>query len=86
MYVISVCDDCQEKGQRFHLPAMHACRTCVSFGALCLKASIFVYTADCEPGNKKAFEILTEEYVSKTLDPDLNLLVCLQMQFMLVKV
>ena len=53
-----VCEQCKEKGQVSHYLASRACTKCLEEGKECIKLAAFVFTRDCEKGNKKAMETI----------------------------
>ncbi len=70
----SVCEDCRANGQISHYPALRACESCLSQNEACVKRAMFVITADCETGNKSAFEIIRTSIEEGTIDPNVSTL------------
>ncbi len=70
-----VCDDCRTKGQLSYFPACRACTKCLEKGQKCVKLAVFVYTSDCEEGNKKALEQINNQLEDGTIEPELALMV-----------
>ena len=64
-----VCEECQVNGQISHHPAMRACASCLSANETCVKRAMFAVTADCESGNKSAFEMTRTSIEEGTIDP-----------------
>ena len=72
-----VCEECKGSGQVSHHPSLRACSTCLSQNEECIKRAIFVATADCETGNKGAFEMIRTSVEEGKVDPDISLLTVL---------
>ena len=72
-----VCEECKGKGQVSHHPSLRACRTCLDQNEECIRRAIFVATADCETGNKGAFEMIKKSVEDGNVDPDISLLTVL---------
>lgn len=72
-----VCEECKGKGQVSHHPSLRACRTCLDQNEECIRRTIFVATADCETGNKGAFEMIKKSVEDGNVDPDISLLTVL---------
>lgn len=70
-----VCDCCTIKGQVSYFPACRACAKCLEKGQKCVKLATFVYTSDCEEGNKKALENIKQQIQEGTIEPELALMV-----------
>ena len=70
-----VCDDCTVKGQISYFPACRACVKCLERGHKCIKLAVFVYTSDCEEGNKKASENINQQIQDGTIEPELALMI-----------
>ena len=65
-----VCEDCKSSGQiNYHL-ALCACTSCAEENAICVERALFVLTADCETGNKGAFEMIRKSIQNETIDPE----------------
>jgi len=71
-----VCGECKELGHSSHIPSLRACRRCLETKQRCLRAAVLVVATDCESGNKKAFELITESRAKGDLDP-LFIFICL---------
>ena len=69
-----VCEECKGTGQVSHHPSLRACSTCLSQNEECVKRAIFVATADCETGNKGAFQMIRKSVEEGNVDPDISLL------------
>ena len=72
-----VCEECRVNGQISHHPAMRACASCLSANETCVKRAMFAVTADCESGNKSAFEMIRTSIEEGTIDPNLSTLTVL---------
>lgn len=72
-----VSDECKGKGQVSHHPFVHTCRTCLIQNEECIRRDIFVATADCETGNKGAFEMIRKSVEEGNVDHDISLLTVL---------
>ena len=72
-----VCEECKEKGQVSHHLSLRACVTCLDQKQKCVKRAIFVGTADCETGNKGAFEMIRKSIEEGTMDPEISLFTAL---------
>ena len=70
-----VCDDCAVQGQVSYFPACRACAACLEKGETCVKLAAFVYTSDCEEGNKKALENFNQQIEEGTIEAELALIV-----------
>ena len=68
-----VCGECKEKGQVSHHSSLRACATCLEQNEKCVKRAIFAATADCETGNKGAFEMITKSIEEGNMDPEISL-------------
>ena len=51
-----VCDNCTLQGQKSTIPALRACKKCIRKDKKCIKLVVLLVAADCEQGNKSAFE------------------------------
>ena len=65
-----VCNECKEKGHVSHHSSLRACTCCLDQKEKCVKRAIFVVTADCETGNKGAFE-MTRKSIEGNIDPEI---------------
>lgn len=72
-----LCEECKSIGQVSHHPALRACTSCVDENEICVKRAVFVVTADCETGNKGAFEMIRKSIEDETIDPDISILTVL---------
>ena len=72
----TVCGECKELGHSSHIPSLRACRRCLETNQRCLRAAVLVVATDCESGNKKAFELITESRAKGDLDPQF-IFICL---------
>ena len=72
-----VCEQCTEKGQVSHYPACRACTKCLEEGKECIKLATFVFSSDCEEGNKKAMETINQQVQDGSIEPELALIVAL---------
>lgn len=69
-----VCAQCTEKGQTSYHPSLRFCSQCHKNGTKCIKVSVLVYTADCEEGNKKAFENIQTSVEDGSIEPSISML------------
>ena len=72
-----VCEECKGKGQVSHHPSLCACLTFLSQNKECIRRDISVATADCEIGDKGAFEMIRKSVEEGNVDPDISLLTVL---------
>ena len=72
-----VCEQCKAKGQVSHYPACRACTKCLEEGKECIEVAAFVFTSDCEEGNKKAMETINQQVQDGSIEPELALMVAL---------
>jgi hypothetical protein len=72
----SLCDDCRAQGQISHIPSLRACQRCLEANVRCVRAVVLVLASDCESGNKKAFELISESKNDGTLPPQF-IFICL---------
>ena len=72
----SVCNTCRAQGQLSHIPSLRACQQCLKANVQCSRAVVLVLASDCEAGNKRAFELISQSRVDGTLPPQF-LFVCL---------
>ena len=70
----SVCEQCVVLGHEHYQPSLRACNDCLENGIRCIRRVVLVLCADCESGNKKAFEMIIEEITQGTIHPNLCLL------------
>lgn len=63
----------KEKGQVSHHSSLRACATCLEQNEKCVKRAIFAATADCETGNKGAFEMIRKSIEEGNMDPEISL-------------
>lgn len=56
------------------MPSLRACKRCIENGWLCSKRVILALVADCEEGNKKAFESIIAAVKDGAIDDRLKLL------------
>lgn len=70
-----LCDNCKVKGQVSYFPACRACAKCLEKDQKCIKLAAFVYTSDCEEGNKKALKNINKQIREETIEPELALMV-----------
>ena len=54
----SVWKECDFAGQVSYLMCLRACNNCLNHNRLCRRSVFLVLTADCEEGNKVAFEMM----------------------------
>lgn len=72
----SVCDACLTQGQISHVPSLRACQRCLKENVQCCRAVVLVLASDCESGNKRAFELISQSKADGTLPPQF-IFVCL---------
>jgi hypothetical protein len=72
----SLCDDCHAQGQIGHIPSLCACQRCLEANVQCVRAVVLVLASDCESGNKKAFELISESKSDRMLPPQF-IFICL---------
>ena len=48
---------------------------CLEKNQTCIKLAAFVYTSDCEEGNKKGLENINQQIKDETIEPELALMV-----------
>lgn len=70
-----MCNKCGAKGQISYLPTCRACVKCLEKNQTCIKLAAFVYTSDCEEGNKKGLENINQQIKDETIEPELALMV-----------
>ncbi len=70
----SICEECDFAGQVSYLPCLRACNNCLQQNKLCRRRVFLVVTADCEEGNKNAFEKIQSAQNKGDIDPHLSLL------------
>lgn len=56
-----LCDACKNENHLSHIPSIRACNRCIENGVQCKRGAVLVITADCEQGNKTAFELLISD-------------------------
>ena len=69
----SVCEECTLLGHAYYQPSLRSCQNCVQKNQRCTRRVVLVLCADCEAGNKKAFEMMIVAISEDTMDPDLSL-------------
>ena len=57
----TVCIECRNDGQTSHIPSLRACTTCIQEGSKCVRVVVLVLATDCETGNKKALEMISQD-------------------------
>lgn len=72
----SVCNTCLTLGQISHIPSLRACQRCLKANVQCSRAVVLVLASDCESGNKRAFELISQSKADGTLPPQF-IFVCL---------
>lgn len=72
----SVCNTCRAQGQLSHVPSLRACQRCLQSNVQCSRAVVLVLASDCESGNKRAFELISQSKADGTLPPQF-IFVCL---------
>ena len=72
----SVCNDCVAQGQISLIPSLRACQRCLEANVQCARAVVLVLASDCESGNKKAFELISESKSNGALSPQF-IFICL---------
>ena len=72
----SVCNTCRAQGQPSHIPSLRACQRCLEANVQCSRAVVLVLASDCESGNKRAFELISQSKNDGTLPPHF-IFVCL---------
>ena len=72
-----VCSECHDKGQVSHHASLRACNSCLERKQICVRRAILVITADCETGNKGAFEQIRSSIEKEEIDPSATLLTVL---------
>ena len=65
----SVCNTCRDQGQLSHIPSLRACQRCLEANVQCSRAVVLVLASDCESGNKRAFELISQSKNDGTLPP-----------------
>ena len=70
----SVCNECSLRGQTSHILSLRACNNCIILEKKYKQSIVLVITADCEEGNKKAFEMIKAEIDNGNVPPDFLLL------------
>jgi len=72
----SVCNTCRAQGQLSHVPSLCACQRCLETNVQCSRAVVLVLALDCESGNKRAFELISQSKADGNLLPQF-ICVCL---------
>lgn len=62
----SVCNTCRAQGQLSHVPSLRACQRCLQSNVQCSRAVVLVLASDCESGNKRAFELISQSKADGT--------------------
>ena len=67
-----VCDECFKKnGQVSYSPALRACSHRLNNNVQCANLAILTLSSDCEPGNRKAMELLEQRQKAGLADPQI---------------
>ena len=69
-----VCEECLGKGHISYIPSLRRCDHYLDKGLICRRMVVLVLSADCELGNKTAFEIIKSKIENGEIDPYLSLL------------
>ena len=72
----SVCNTCRDQGQLSHMPSLRACQWCLEANVQCSRAVGLILASDCESGNRRAFELISQSKNDGTLPPQF-IFVCL---------
>ena len=59
----AVCDKCKEEGQLSYCPSLRACKRCLENHIQCVKFLVLAWSIDCESGNRKMADLVTEEKI-----------------------
>ena len=71
-----MCAECSGNYESFHL-FVRPCESCIRDGIQCIKIVVLVLTSDCEEGNKKIMESITNDLQINDADPCFSLINCL---------
>ncbi|CAC5377287.1 unnamed protein product [Mytilus coruscus] len=83
--LVVVCTECTDIGHQSTKPPLRACDHCVKDGRQCIRTLVVAVTADCEQGNKNAFQMIINDREAGQLDQS-YLFRVFQTPFMLARV